>query len=390
MDLERLKTLEAISEEMTDKGFVSGLNCMVIKDGKEVFYCQSGYRDMENKLKVERDTIFKIYSMTKPITAAAAMILLEEGKIDLLSSVADFLPGFSDLTVYKEDGPVPSEKPVTIGNLLNMTSGIVYPGESNKAERICNKMMEDVIAGLHNGKPMTTLEIANRIGKNPLAFTPGEKWQYGFSADILGAVIEVVSGMRLGEFLEKRLFEPLGMKDTGFFVPEDKRHRMAKVYRGTDAGLKEEITENLGISHNREMPPAFEAGGAGLTSTINDYSKFTQMLLNKGELNGTRIMSESTVEFMTNSHITKAQEKGTREWESLAGYTYGNLMRIMKYPEYSAGLCSAGEYGWDGWLGTYMMNDPLHNLTFLLMYQKVDAGTTEYTRKMRNVVFSAV
>lgn len=390
MKTQKLERLGELAAEMVETGYVAGVNCMVLQHGRELAYYEAGYRDVAANKKMTRDTIFRLYSMTKPVTSAAAMILLEEGKIDLLDPVSKFLPGFQDQYVIEKGVKVPVTKPATIQNLLNMTSGLVYPGEGNPAEIRNTPLMEEIIAKLSTPEALKTVDIANRIGELPLAFMPGTTWQYGLSADVLGAVVEVVSGMSYGEFLRKRIFEPLGMQDTAFYVPAARQDRLAKVYRETGDGLVEEHFSHLGIQNTMEREPAFESGGAGLTSTIDDYARFTQMLLQKGEYQGKRILSPETVRFMTTAHVSAQQQKGVETWESLAGYTYGNLMRIMTSPESAGGLGSLGEYGWDGWLGTYMMNDPAHDLTFLMMYQRTDSGTVGYSRKMRNVLFAAL
>lgn len=390
MKTQKLERLGELATEMVETGYVAGVNCMVLQHGRELAYYEAGYRDVAGNKKMTRDTIFRLYSMTKPVTSAAAMILLEEGKIDLLDPVSKFLPGFQDQYVIENGVKIPVTKPATIQNLLNMTSGLVYPGEGNPAEIRNTPLMEEIIAKLSTPEALKTVDIANRIGELPLAFMPGTTWQYGLSADVLGAVIEVVSGMSYGEFLKKRIFEPLGMQDTAFYVPAARQDRLAKVYRETEDGLVEEHFSHLGIQNTMEWEPAFESGGAGLTSTIDDYARFTQMLLQKGEYQGRRILSQETVRFMTTAHVSAQQQRGVETWESLAGYTYGNLMRIMTSPESAGGLGSLGEYGWDGWLGTYMMNDPAHDLTFLMMYQRTDSGTVGYSRKMRNVLFAAL
>ena len=390
MNLKKLERLGQITQEMTDNGFVAGVSCMVIHHGEEQCYYEAGYRDVSAGLKMTRDTIHRLYSMTKPITAAAVMILLEEGRIDLLDHVSDYLPGFQNQYVFKQGVAVPVTRPMTIQNLLNMTSGLVYLGESNPAEVRSERLIEEIKDKLLTEQALGTVEIANRVGRLPLAFMPGESWQYGLSADILGAVVEVVSGMRFGEFLSKRIFEPLDMKDTAFYVEQNKRERLAKVYRETADGLAEETGCHLGIQNKMELSPAFESGGAGLCSTIDDYARFAQMLLGHGTYRGVEILSPRTVEYMTTAHITSAQRRGMETWESLAGYSYGNLMRIMTAPEEAVYVGSMGEYGWDGWLGPYMMNDPANDMTLLVMQQKCDSGTTTYTRRMRNVMFAAL
>lgn len=387
---DKLSRIYDILQEMTERQYVSGVSCMVLQHGVKQCYYESGYRDLEHQVKMTRDTIFRLYSMSKPVTAAAVMLLLEEGRIDLMDSVSDYLPSFKNQYVIEQGVIVPVSQPMTIQHLLNMTSGLVYPGEGSPAETRCDRLVGEIVEKLLTDRALTTMEVAGRLGKLPLAFVPGTSWQYGFSADVLGAVVEAVAGMRFGEFLEKRIFGPLGMTDTAFYVPAEKQARLAKVYRGEGNVLEEETGCNLGVQNKMELPPAFESGGAGLCSTIDDYAAFTQMLLGGGCYRGVRILSPKTVEYMTTAHVTPAQQKGVDGWLSLAGYTYGNLMRVMTDPGAAAGMGSMGEYGWDGWLGTYMMNDPANDLTLLIMQQLTDSGTTAYTRRIRNALFAAL
>ncbi|MCM1048794.1 MAG: beta-lactamase family protein [Clostridiales bacterium] len=390
MNKQKLSILQGLLNEMVDTNFISGVNCMVLQNGEEQCYYEAGMRDIAGRLPITRDTIFRLYSMTKPITSAAVMILLEEGKLDLLTPVSTYLPGFNNQCIIQKGMTIPAARPVTIQHLLNMTSGLSYGGEGSVTEVRTEALLNEVKEKLYSDKPLTTVEIMNRLGTIPLAFHPGEKWQYGMSADVLGAVVEIVSGMKFGEFLQKRIFEPLGMKDTAFFVPSDKQSRLAKVYRETESGLEEFHISHLGVQNSMKVPPAFESGGAGLVSTIDDFAAFTQMLLNKGTYNGVSILSPKTVEFMTNTHLSPALQDYVNQWENLPGYTYANLMRIAIDSGLAVSVSSLGEYGWDGWLGTYMMNDPANNLTLLIMHQKTDSGTTAYTRRIRNVLFSAI
>lgn len=390
MNRKKLSRLQELLWTMTESGFVSGANCMVWQGGEEQCYYEAGMRDLAAGLPMTRDTIFRLYSMSKPVTAAAAMILLEEGQIDLYDPVSDFLPGFRDQKVMANGVPTPVKRPVVIQDLLNMTSGLTYPGEGCPSELLTNQLMDEVITRLSTPKALTTCEIVNRLGEIPLAFQPGEKWQYGMSADVLGAVIEVVSGMRFGDFLRQRIFEPLAMNDTGFFVPREKQDRLAKVYQDNRNGLAEFHFPHLGISNDMKTPPAFESGGAGLVSTIDDYARFAQMLLQKGSFGNVTLLSPQTVTFMSQAHLAPSLDPYVRQWESLAGCSYANLMRIMKDPGAAISISRAGEFGWDGWLGAYMTVDPADDMILLLMYQKTDTGTTAYTRKIRNVVFSAL
>lgn len=390
MNQQKLSRIQELLWEMTEVSFVSGAICMVLQSGQEQCYYEAGMRDLAAGLPMTRDTIFRLYSMSKPVTAAAAMLLLEEGRIDLYDPVSDYLPGFCDQKVMSNGVPVPVKRPVVIQDLLNMTSGLTYPGEGCPSELLTNQLMDEVITRMSSPQALTTHEIMNRLGNIPLAFQPGDKWQYGMSADVLGAVIEAASGMRFGDFLKQRIFEPLNMNDTGFFVPREKQNRLAKVYRNIGNGLEEFHFPHLGVSNDMKTPPAFESGGAGLVSTIDDYARFALMLLHKGSLGNVSLLSPQTVSFMTQAHLSPALDPYVWQWESLSGCSYANLMRIMKDPGAAISISRTGEFGWDGWLGTYMTVDPADDMILLLMYQKTDTGTTAYTRKIRNVVFSAL
>ncbi|HHU75221.1 MAG TPA: beta-lactamase family protein [Clostridiales bacterium] len=380
------KALGDVLQDVIDNCYLAGANILVLKNGQEIAYCEAGYSDIENSVKIKRDTIFRLYSMTKPVTGAAMMILLERGLVDLADPVSKYLSGFMDQHVVTEKGMVPVKRNMMIKDLLSMTSGLPYPGEdeaSQEAARVFLKIDEN----LYGDSPLTTRQIANELGKCNLSFHPGEHWMYGTSADILGAVIEVVTDMKYGEFLKKEIFDPLGMEDTAFYVPADKQDRFAKLYDFVDGRFQELKTNNLGIQYQMLKPPAFESGGAGLASTVDDYARFATMLLNYGELNGVRILSKKTVEFFTKGELMSWQQEDLwRNWETLQGYTYNNLMRIMKRPEMSFTLAEEGEYGWDGWLGTYFTNFPESNMTFLFMMQKKDSGTTDLTRRLRNIL----
>ena len=383
--------LQQVMDASVAKGETPGCLLMVIKDGEEQVYLESGYADIETKKPVSREDIFRLYSMSKPITAAAMMILVERGVVDLAEPVSKYLSGFRDQIVRSADGR--TEKPdheVLLEDLMNMTSGLTYGG-MNETGRLTDALFEEVIRGIEeeNGGTIGTVEFANRLGKIPLLYQPGQSWSYGTSADVIGAVIEVASGMRFGDFLKKEIFEPLGMWDTDFWVPAEKQSRLEKVYDCQEGQPPVRYTENnLGIQNDMAYRPAYEAGGAGLASTIDDYAKFAQMLLNGGTYNGAQILRPATVKFLGSHTLSAAQQAGFDNWIGLEGFSYGNLMRVLVDPTRAVTLGSKGEFGWDGWLGCYMEVVPEKHMTFLMMTQKKDAGTYTLSRKIRNIVFS--
>ncbi len=389
LDRTGMRQIENILRVHIEQNDLAGGNLMVIKNGNEIFYHEDGYADREAGLPIRRDTIFRLYSMSKPVTAAAVMILLERGEIDLFDPASKFLDGFKNQMVDVGDSLVPVEKEVTLKDLLNMTSGLVYGGEG-KAGKGTEALFEEIGEKLLGDTPMGTIEAMNKLGKCPLFFQPGSYWWYGTSADVLGAIVEVVSGKRFGEFLQKEIFEPLSMRDTGFWVTEEKRGRMAKAYEADgNGGLKHYAGNHLGIINRMDRNPAFESGGAGLVSTIDDYARFTRMLRNGGSLDSARILRPKTVEFMRSGSLNAAQQRGFDLWPTLPGHSYGNLMRVATNSGQAGSITSSGEYGWDGWLGAYFCNCPKDDLTFLFMMQKKDAGTTPLTRKLRNIVLSS-
>ena len=291
-------------------GQIAGCSARIVR-GDEVCYegC-FGYANMEKKTPISDQTIFPIASMSKVITVAGIMRLYEQGLFKLWDPVSEYLPGFRHPTIAREnsDGSyeiVPAKGEVTMRQLFTMTSGIPYAGKENAASRIRREKEEEYMAE-HKDEP-DTRTICNMVGRLPLAFEPGEKWMYGFSIDVLGAVIEVLTGRTLGEYLKETIFDPLGMKDTGFFVPEDKQERIAALYR---------IHEDMKPVewHHPTAKPMFESGGGGLYSTVRDYSCFAQMLLHGGSLNGERILGRKTIDLIATDHAQLGYTARIRLW----------------------------------------------------------------------------
>ena len=386
--------IQGVMEQAVKTSLVAGVNLLVEQDGRELIYAQAGNADREEGREMNRDTIFRLYSQTKPVTAAAAMILMDRGEIDLCQNVGEFLPAYRKLYVETADGHMEqSMQPLRLYNLLNMTSGLSYPNDSTASGRASAKVYEEACVRLGTEREMSTRELAERMAEGPLAYEPGSSWQYGTSADVLGAVIEVVSGKSLAEFMEEEIFNPLGMEDTAFYVPEEKQGRLAKVYetvtgeRG-EGDLNLYSGDHLAINHSMDHLPAYMAGGAGLVSTLDDYMKFARMLLAGGNYGGKRILTSRTVQYLTGGQLQPRQQRSFCQWLRLVGYSYGNLMRVCKEPGQASGLTRKGEYGWDGWLGVYFANFPEENMTILMGTQKKDGGTFSLTRKLRNLILS--
>lgn len=381
--------IKKVLRDSIDENFIAGGNLMIIKEGKEIFYHEDGLADREAGLPIKRNSIFRLYSLSKPITAAAVMLLLERGKIDLYEPVSKFLPGFKNQRVDDGGSLVPAEREVTLKDLLSMTSGLVYGGD-NRAGQETSALFDEIDSRLLGNSPMGTVEAMNKLGNCALAYQPGASWQYGTSADVLGAIVEVVSGKRFGQFLEEEMFQPLGMQDTGFWLQEEKKSRLVKTYANNG---KDELVlytgNHVGINNQMDRSPAFESGGGGLVSTIDDYARFAKMLINGGKLEGLQLLKPKTVEYLTSATLNPVQQESFNLWLTLNGHSYGNLMRVMTDCSKAGYLASLGEYGWDGWLGAYFCNCPKEDLTILFMVQKTDSGTTSLTRKLRNIILSA-
>jgi len=375
--------LSACLRQAVENHEAAGVSLLVLKDGKEICHVREGCADIATGEPLRRDSIFRLYSQSKPVTAAAAMILVDRGVLDLMAPVEQYLPGFANPRVAEADGTVhPAVRGPWIMELLGMTSGLCYP-DADPAGQYAARIFDGNHAQILAGGGMSTLDFCNRLGEQPLAFEPGTRWRYGTSADILGAVIEAASGKRFSDFLREELFGPLGMKDTAFRVPEEKKDRLVTCYRRVPGGLEPFSSLHLAVGqYDRE--PAFESGGAGLVSTLDDYAAFANMLMNGGKAAGRRILSEAAVRYMTTPQLTGSVRKDV--WDSLSGYNYSCLMRVCDHPGRAAMYTVKNEYGWDGWLGTYFANLPDQRITFLLAQNVTDTGTGAVTRKCRNIL----
>lgn len=369
-----------------------GASICILHRGEEVYRKEYGEADKEKHRPMKPDTIFRCYSMTKPITSVAVMTLVEKGALALSDPASKYLPGFKDQKVYTDQGLVPVNREVTIQDLLDMTAGVVYPDASFPAGAIMDKIQADFYDKSAKGEPTpSTYELANIIGQQPLAFQPGERWLYGFCADVLGAIVEVVSGKRYITYLKETIFEPLGMTDTDFYVPEQKQDRFMQFYQymPETQTLDPCTWQHLCLSYMHLKQPSFESGGAGLVSTLSDYAKFAQMMLNKGTYHGVRILGRKTVEWMTQNHLNEKQLVSF-DWEALKGYGYGNLMRCMIHTELSESIGSNGEFGWDGWLGSYVSMDPAEDLAIIYVINKCGGNGYRDVQVIRDIVYAAL
>jgi CubicO group peptidase (beta-lactamase class C family) len=399
MSKQRLERIGAVLRQEVDQGKLPGVVVMVARKGKLVYSEAIGFQDKAAGKPMAPDALFRIYSMTKPMVAAGAMMLVEEGKVQLTDPVSKFLPAFKgqQVSVARADGEfarityatVPADREMTVQDLFRHTAGLAY------GEITVNTPVKDAYlkAGLLNrdrdydARALTPAEFVERTAKAPLAHQPGTVWEYSLAIDVLGRVIEAASGQRLADFLDERLFKPLHMADTGFWVAADKLGRLAQPLPVDPAsGLPNKLID---VS----SPPGNDSGGAGAVSTAADYLRFAQMLANGGQLDGTRVLSRTSVQLMASDHLGTRIAAPLTPGELLLGtpgYTMG-LMFAVRQGNGIAGLPgSAGEFMWAGYAGTYFWVDPKEELAVVYMTQAPSPIRAYYRRLMKQLVAQAI
>ena len=373
---EKLEAIPAAIKKAVEEKKVAGGSALIAKKGKVVHLSTVGMQDIDAKAPIKESTIYRIASMSKPITSVAVMILVEEGKIKTTDPLSKYVPEFKEMKVIvpgkdgKEFTTVAANREITIHDLLTHSSGITY-GLLNKP--ILSKIYAD--AGIIDGLAETKIKIGDNIkklAKLPLCCQPGSAWEYGLNTDVLGYVVEVASGKTLDEFLHERIFKPLKMNDTHFVLPKDKRARLASVYQpGPDKTISKlekpfvQGTMNVSVNYPVDDESKHYSGGAGLVSTIGDYFRFSQMMLNKGELNGARVLKAETVETMTKNQLgdIRIMFPGF----DLMGYGFGILSEKAK--ETNKDPAGVGSFSWGGAFGTFFWIDPKNELVCVLMVQ---------------------
>jgi CubicO group peptidase (beta-lactamase class C family) len=349
-------------KQFVETGKHAGLVVLVARDGRIVDWQAWGLRDRERNLPMERDTIVRIYSMSKIVTSVAVMQLFEEGRLTLDDPVEKYLPGLAKQKVWaggtaKKPILVKAKRSVTIKDLLTHTSGYRYANMYSKGE------LDDLYAAAKLTEAKTLDEAVEKLSKLPLAYQPGERFAYGLGLDILGAVVEKVSGQPFAAYVEEHVTRPLGMKDTGYGVPAEKRDRLATVYTPGKTGALEPVKE-LPMSSVDGSGPAW--GGAGMFSTIGDYARFGQMLLNGGELGGTRVLGRKTVELMQANHLNHLTRQ-TNQFSESDGFGLGGAVRIDLAKGNALG--SVGQFGWSGAATTLFNMDPKEHTMLLVFAQ---------------------
>lgn len=364
-----LARLAPVLQGMVDQGALSGLVTLIWRRGEVAQVNTLGHRDIAAKAPMERDTLFRIASMTKPVTSLAALMLVEEGKLKLDDPVSRWLPELADMRVLEDpagplDRTTPSPRPITVEDLMTHRAGLAYGFTS-----------VGPIAHAHEarlGSPLVNSRTPDQwlkgLGELPLSYPPGERFHYSLATDVLGFLVARIEGKPLGEVLKARIFDPLGMADTGFWTPPGKRGRLARLYEAAAGGgpLKDVSLPQT------DAPPAFEGGGGGLISTADDYLKFARLMLGRGELDGVRLVKPGTVDLMTANRLTDVQRGhaflGMPFWLS-QGFGLGVSMILDAEKHQWMGAGAEGAFGWPGAFGTWWQADPANDMILIFLIQ---------------------
>ena len=388
---ERLKRIDKILQEYIDKKWIAGGSAIVARDGKIVYYKALGYDDVQNKTSLKRDAIFRIASQTKAITSVAIMMLYEEGKFLLSDPVSRYIPEYKKQQVLDKFNPadstyttVPARREITIHDLLTHTSGIGYAQIGSK-EATAIYAKNGIVGGIGVGN-IILADKMKKLGSLPLLHQPGEQWTYGLNTDLLGYLVEVVSGMSLADFFSKKIFEPLGMKDTYFYLPKEKYNRLATLY--TEDSLKQVIKAAASFdikgdftSNYPATPGTYFSGGGGLSSTALDYAIFMQMLLNGGEYNSKRILSRASVKMMTVSQYDKLNWP---ENKMGLGFSLSTEKSLAVSP------LSPGSFAWGGMFSSSYWIDPKEKIIAQLFLNQYPQSHGEIHDKFKILVYQAL
>jgi CubicO group peptidase (beta-lactamase class C family) len=373
---------------------IAGAVTMIMRHGRIAHFSKLGMMDLERRKPMAEDTIFRIYSMTKPITSVAMMTLCEQGKCELSDAVHKFIPQWENLRVFKSGShPMfvtePLKRPMIIRDLMTHTSGLTYAFmEATNVDAAYRKLNIGILGG--GG---TLREMIEKLSEIPLEFSPGDHWNYSVSTDVLGYLIELMSGLPLDEYLKSKIFDPLRMVDTDFYVPPEKICRFAANYSWLpDNSLS---LEDDPLRSRYAKRPRLLSGGSGLVSTASDYCRFCRMMLNGGELEGVRILDSKTVELMTINQLPGGQSLAKLSISPLSevlvdGFGFGLGFTIHIDPEKSRIMGSPGEYSWGGAASTTFWIDPLKDLIVIFMTQFMPEGLLDFRNQLRAIIYPAI
>jgi CubicO group peptidase (beta-lactamase class C family) len=375
---ERLTRIDKMIQRYIERHEIAGAVSLVARRGRIAWMKSQGVMDLEKQTPMKDDTIFAIASMTKPITTVALMMLYEEGYFQLNDPLSKFIPEFKDMKVAVPAAPaayklVPADRPITIRHILTHTAGL-----PNTYVGLTKPEFDKLTA---SRKPEDTVgDFTKQLAKMPLNFQPGTSWEYGPATDVAGYLVEVISGIPLDQYFEQKIFKPLGMKDTFFYAPDDKVSRRATIYTPVAGGG----IKAMPVAQNRTRK--YFSGAGGLSSTAADYVRFCQMLLNGGQLDGTRLLSRKTIELMTQNHIGPT----IKLWDSLPGERFGLGFSIKTDLGETANLGSVGTFGWGGAFGTVFWIDPKEQMVGILMIQLRPYDHVNIRQDIRTMAYQSI
>ncbi|MBE9373519.1 beta-lactamase family protein [Saccharopolyspora sp. HNM0983] len=397
LDAARLQRIDRHFEQYVTSGKLPGWLALVARGGRIAHLSTCGLRDIDEQLPVLRDTVFRIYSMTKPVTSVAAMMLHEQGKFELTDPVSDFIPSFADLQVYtggtaREPRTRPATEPMRIWHLLTHTSGLTYAFHRlTPVDELYRRAGFEY--GMADGLDLQA--CCDAWAGMPLLFDPGTRWNYSVATDVLGRVVEVASGMPLAEYLRTAIFEPLGMTDTGFALDRGDADRLATLYAADAAGNARRHPQQDALHESAFEPPKAPSGGGGLFSTAHDYHRFTRMLLRGGELDGQRLLGSRTVRYMTRNHLPGGVDLETLAMGSFseaanAGKGFGLGFSVLDDPAAAKVIGSAGEFAWGGLASTAFWVDPIEDLSVLFLTQLMPSSTHPIRSQLHQLVYQSI
>jgi CubicO group peptidase (beta-lactamase class C family) len=379
----RLTRIGAAMQRYVEEGKLAGMVTLVARRGAVVHFEKFGLQDIRAGVPMELDTIFRIYSMTKPITCVALMMLYEQGLFHLNDPVTRFLPEFEKVEVLTDGGTLEDvHRMITIHDLLTHMAGLSY-GDYQDTRAPIDKLYEQ--ANLFDSQ-ISLQEMVRRIAELPLAHQPGQGWRYSVATDVVGRLVEVISGVSLAEFMDREIFGPLRMEDTAYSIAPEKASRFATLYGKTETGNLEELDAAIG---GRYSEVKLYLGGSGLVSTASDYLRFAQLLLNGGELDGIRLLGRKTVELMTINHVP-AGLLPLVMGEPWPGFGYGLGFGVLMDLAQSGIMGSVGNFRWSGWANTHFWVDPHEQLIGILMLQYIPGGTYPVTDDFKTLVYQAL
>ena len=403
LDEHRLERItEHLKHRYVDAGRIAGCQVAVARHGQVGYFRSFGLRDLDRSARVEEDTIWRIYSMTKPITGVALMSLYERGMFQLNDPVTRFIPHWRVLKVRERaaggsERLVDPTRPMTVRDLLMHMSGLGFGGGRTLQELFSadnTARGQGFAPGQRRGSGATLESMVEHYAGYPLEFHPGTQWLYSVSTDVCARLVEIISGQRFDDYLRETIFEPLGMTDTAFMVSDEKAGRFAACYR-RDSSKKLVLMDDPQRSGYRKEP-SFLSGGGGLVATTADYLRFCQMLLGGGEVDGVRILGRKTVELMTSNHLpgdsdlqSVAMPGGYGE-VGFAGMGFGLTVAVAKAPTATQVIGSAGEYMWGGAASTIFWVDPAEDLIVVFMTQLIPSGTFNFRGQLKTLVYPAI